>query len=287
MNNTPLVSILTALYNHEQYIKEALDSTLKENYQNKELIIINDGSTDNSEEVVKTWINDNGHLINVEYYCRPNKGICATANELVSKARGKYIVWLPSDDVLYGDTIGERVTLLERHESSGKLLLVSDAKGINAKGEIVFNSTMTNYNSGDKAKYQYENGIIEEVLMNPSISGAVLMINKAIYNIIGMYPTDINAEDWYFMQRAAAIKSVLFQDKAVSLYRVHDANTSGGSIPLVQRRRLIVSIIKTYYRNIRWFKDARHKFLCVFQLIKYILIYTKISAKIKFLENKN
>ncbi|MBS7255454.1 glycosyltransferase [Flavobacterium branchiicola] len=280
MSNTPLVSVLTALYNHEKYVKEALDSVLKEDYTNKELIIINDGSSDNSEEIVKRWIKENEHLVSVEYYFRPNKGVCETANELVAKARGKYIVWLPSDDVLYGNTISERVRLLEQNEEKGKLVLVSDAKVINSEGEIILNSTMTEYNRGNKEKYKYDEGIIEEVLMNPSISGAVLMINKALYNIIGVYPKDINAEDWFFIQRAAAIKSILFQDKPVSLYRVHDYNTSGAAIPLLQRRRLIVSIIKTFYRNIKWFKERKYKLMCIKQFIRYNLIYVKINLRI-------
>jgi len=285
MNNTPLVSVLTALYNHEKYVKEALDSVLKEDYTNKELIIINDGSSDNSEEIVKKWIKENGHLISVEYYFRPNKGVCETANELVAKARGKYIVWLPSDDALYGNTISERVRILEEKEEAGKLVLVSDAKVFDSDSNIILQSSMTEYNRGNKHKYSSEKGILDEVLLNPSVSGPTLMINKSIYDKVGLYPKNLKGEDWFFMQRAASINGIFFWDNPVGLYRVHDSNTSGTHISLEKKSDIVFYILKTFWINLLWFTSYRSRLLALRQIIRYSLSLMKLKLKIFF--NKN
>jgi glycosyltransferase involved in cell wall biosynthesis len=287
MNNTPLVSILTALFNHEKYIKEALDSVLKEDYLNKELIIVNDGSTDNSEQIVKEWIKENGHLIHTEYYYRSNKGVCETANELVGKAHGKYLVWLPSDDALFGNSIGKRVSLLEENEKKGKLVLVSDAKVIDSKSFVTKNSSMTEYNNGNKNKYYNDNGILEEVLLNPSVSGPTLMINKSIYKKIGTYPKNLKGEDWFFMQRAASINSILFWDNPVGLYRVHELNTSGEHITLDKKLDIVFYILKTFCINFLWFPTTKSKLLALKQILKYSLSLAKLKLKIFLSRIKN
>ncbi|RYE15248.1 MAG: glycosyltransferase [Rickettsiales bacterium] len=272
MNNTPLVSILTALYNHEQYIKETLDSVLNEDYENKELIIINDGSTDDSEQVVKDWIKDKGHLIHTEYFYRSNKGVCATANELILKAKGKYIVWLPSDDLLANNTISKRVSILERNPD--KLVLLSDAAVINSTGKIIGDSSMKHH-CVDKKKYYSTEGILKQTINGLGISGATLLLNKDIYKLVGLYPEDITAEDWYFFQRAASKNKILFWDEVVSYYRIHSTNTSHAL-----NYKIFSSIIISFIRNYKYFPNLYYRLLACKQIVKFSLIYVKVRSKL-------
>jgi glycosyltransferase involved in cell wall biosynthesis len=273
-----------ALYNHEKYVEEALDSVLKEGYGNKELIIVNDGSSDNSEEVVKNWMAKNGNLLKVEYFYRANKGICATANELVDRSNGKYIVWLPSDDMLFGNTITTRVGLLEKFEGNGKLVMVSDAKVIDSHSNVVKSSSMTEYNRGNKEKYYSDNGILEEVLINPSVSGPTILVNKNIYRKIGKYPENLQGEDWFFMQRAASMNSIIFCDIPVGCYRVHDTNTSGEHVTLEKKSKVVYYILMTFILNLSWFPGIKYKFLGIQMIIKHSLSLLKLRARI-FLSN--
>lgn len=274
MFNTPLVSILTALYNHESYIKEALDSILSEDYPHKELIIINDGSTDDSEGIVKDWILENGHLFPVEYISRPNKGVCATANELIAKARGKYIVWLPSDDILLNNTIRERVLILEN--TPDKLVLLSDAAVIDFEGNIIGSSSMEHH-CVDKKNYLSDEGILKQTINGLGISGATLFVNKEIYDLVGLYPEDISAEDWYFFQRAASKSKVLFWDRTVSLYRIHNTNASHEL-----NYKIFGSIIISFLSNYWYFPSWYYRALATKQIIKFSLIYVKVRAKAFF-----
>lgn len=276
MKSQPLVSILIPSYNHEAYITRALESILADTYSNKEVIILDDGSSDHSDEVIKNWMRLNDGL-QVTFLKQSNKGLCYTLNKLIRSSKGKYLVFLGSDDELYGNTITGRVSILEQEEANGKLVLVSDGIVINEKNEITLNSSMENYNKGVKMNYNTDNGILYEVITNPSISGPTLMVNRKIYDITGYYAEDLLAEDWYFYQRAASAKAILFWDQKVCLYRVHTANSSGRNISYAKRIGLLKTIIKTYLRNIPLFPSLRFKFLGVLQLAKYVLLFIKIS----------
>jgi len=275
----PKVSVIVPSYNHQSYINYALDSIVADDYPNKEIVIINDGSTDASDNVISEWVQKNKQHIPVNYLHRKNKGLTATLNELVTRAKGKYIIILASDDILHGNTITKRVELLEQNEAKGKLVLVSDALVIDGSNNVIMQSSMAEYNSGNKLKYSTDDGIMEEVILNPSISGATVMINKKMYDIIGPYAEDLKAEDWFFYQRAAAEKAILFWDSPVSLYRVHLENTSGLAAPIERQLSLIDTIIKTFYRNFSRFPSTKYKLLALRQLLKYILVYNKLKLK--------
>lgn len=90
-----LISVLMPVYNSVAYLAEAIDSILNQTHKNFELIIIDDGSTDDSLEVLKTYEKNDERIRLVS---RENKGISVTRNELISLARGEYVVWMDSDD---------------------------------------------------------------------------------------------------------------------------------------------------------------------------------------------
>lgn len=275
----PLVSVIVPCYNHEKYVVDTLNSISSDTYTNKEIVIINDGSTDGSNNRITKWVNEHQDTVTIRYKNRENKGLCATLNELLELSKGKYIVIVASDDALYGETLTRRVEILEENESRGKLVLVSDALVIDNDSKIILQSSMAEYNSGNKRKYETEEGIMEEVIRNPSISGATSMINRKMFDVIGNYPEDLKAEDWYFYQRAAAHKAILFWDKPVSLYRVHSANSSGLFTPVNKQLSLTKSIIITYWRNYNEFPGIKFKFLALVYLLKQVLIYSKLSIQ--------
>ena len=76
MPNKPLVSFLIPYYNHKQYIGQTLDSILNDTYPNKEIIIINDGSTDTDISVINNWIERNNNILPINFISRENKGLC-------------------------------------------------------------------------------------------------------------------------------------------------------------------------------------------------------------------
>ena len=94
-----LISIVIPVYNTEKYIERCLNSVFLQEFEDYEIIIVNDGSTDSSEQLIKKIIEDNpGKLI--KYIRQENKGLSEARNHGLSEASGKYIIWLDSDDSL-------------------------------------------------------------------------------------------------------------------------------------------------------------------------------------------
>lgn len=106
--DNPMVSIVLPAFNAEKYIYETIRSVLSQTYENWELIIVNDGSTDKSTEVVGLFDDDRIHLIEQE-----NRGVSAARNVALDCAKGKYITFLDADDFLPPKSLEARVMYLE------------------------------------------------------------------------------------------------------------------------------------------------------------------------------
>lgn len=98
---SPLVSIVVPIYNTAEYVEECIQSVLSQTYENKELILVNDGSTDGSGEICKRY----GHLPNVRYLVQENLGVTAARRCGVEAAYGEWIMFVDSDDCLVAGSI--------------------------------------------------------------------------------------------------------------------------------------------------------------------------------------
>jgi len=110
MKKNPLVSVVITCYNYEKYVGESIESVLNQDYENIELIIINDGSTDGSDFVIRSYKKDN----QLTYISRANKGIVATRNQALSIFKGDYLLQLDADDTIPQNYVSDLVrTALE------------------------------------------------------------------------------------------------------------------------------------------------------------------------------
>ena len=103
----PLVSIIVPIYNTAEYLEECIQSILSQTYENIELILVNDGSTDGSGEICKKY----EHLPNVSYFEQCNSGVVVSRKRGVSEAHGEWIMFVDSDDLLLDGAICKMVDL--------------------------------------------------------------------------------------------------------------------------------------------------------------------------------
>src|SRR5699024_4722048 len=102
-----LISIIIPVYNKEQYLNECIKSVIYQKYEDIEIIVINDGSRDNSENIIKEWsIIDN----RIKFISQNNQGVARARNKGISLAKGKYIFFLDADDYLEKTAISKLVT---------------------------------------------------------------------------------------------------------------------------------------------------------------------------------
>lgn len=107
MKKQPLVSVVIPIYNVEAFVKRCVDSILKQTYQNIQIILVDDGSTDSSGDIIQQY-KDRAIIVK-----QKNKGLSAARNAGVSYANGKYLMYVDSDDYLNSDAVA---TLVERME---------------------------------------------------------------------------------------------------------------------------------------------------------------------------
>lgn len=112
----PLVSIIVPFLNVEEFIKETIESVLAQEYQNWQLILIDDGSTDNSTIIAKDYSNRfPDKVLYLEHYGHLNKGVCASRNLGIKKAKGELVAFLDSDDVWKREKLSEQIALVKKY----------------------------------------------------------------------------------------------------------------------------------------------------------------------------
>jgi teichuronic acid biosynthesis glycosyltransferase TuaG len=114
MQEKPLVSVVIPAYNAALFIEETLNSILQQTYNNYEIIVINDGSTDNTEGVVKS-ISDN----RIQYHYKKNEGVSIARNFGFLLTKGDYIVFFDADDLMTPDFLEKRVEKLQANNNIG------------------------------------------------------------------------------------------------------------------------------------------------------------------------
>lgn len=125
------ISIIVPVYNTETYLKKCLDSLINQKYENYEIIIINDGSTDNSEEIIKDYSKKYSKL--VKYYKKDNTGIADTRNYGIEKSTGDYILFVDSDDYISTSLLDD----IKEYINSGIDLIKFKIKKVNEKDEEI------------------------------------------------------------------------------------------------------------------------------------------------------
>lgn len=128
----PKISVIIPVYNTEKYIEKCLNSLEEQIMNDFEIIIVNDGSTDNSEEVIKKYIKEHKNL-KIIYLKKENGGLASARNFGVEKASGKYIAFLDSDDYLDKDIFSS----LEKYMDKDIDLIKFKMKTVDEKGRIL------------------------------------------------------------------------------------------------------------------------------------------------------
>lgn len=123
MQEESLVSIISPCYNGEKYLETFFESLLEQTYSNVELIIINDGSKDNSENIILSYkdkLEKKGWTF--KYIFQENKGQAAAINQGLTIFKGKYLMWVDSDDILKKDNIKNKVKFLNENPQYGMVV---------------------------------------------------------------------------------------------------------------------------------------------------------------------
>ncbi len=238
----PLVSVIIPAYNHEDYVQETIQSVLNQSYQNIELCIIDDGSTDDTWQKIQAMHSiAQEKLSNVIIHTKQNGGTCETLNLLIEQSQGKYVYYLASDDNAKEHAIQKAVDFLE--VNSDYALCVGDNEFIDFEGKRIYWDEQRKpvYNENEAAYKtfgDYLKKIRSDVDFNSSSFGNYMslyvgnyipngfLIRKSMLDKIGRYTTKAPLEDFWLMLQVAKYAKMKYFDEVWFSYRWHQANTA-------------------------------------------------------------
>ena len=234
----PLVSILIPNYNYARYLKQCLESVLDQSYSNTEIILIDDGSTDNSLEIAKEF----SHGIRI--IKQPNMGVNAARNKGIAISHGEYVALCDSDDLWSRDKIALQVKELQ---SDSKVVLVHSSYHLmDACGKVI----------GFK-QASYSGDLAFEFILKPSsaLTGppSGVMFKKVIDGELILFDEQLkgNAEDWDFFRRICQKGTVKAISDPQLFYRVHSDSRASRNLKisyLGNKESIKKAILDPFYR---------------------------------------
>ncbi len=254
----PLVSIVIPAYNHEAYVNDTLESIASQTYPNIQLVIIDDGSSDRTVEIIKNFLQRHPiHFTHPFFISRPNRGLANTLNECLEHTKGKYIYLIASDDIVLNDAIDTLVTTMEADPEVG--MVCGDAcfidnygQKITRKSQGVVHQTFVKFFTRNRRFYSLPFDLDNDFGSYESLLGGNYipigpLIRKNIYTKIGSYDTNLIYEDYDCWLRIARCYPIKFVNKVLTQYRTHDTNINHTLRQYISADRIKIHIREKEY----------------------------------------
>lgn len=200
------ISIIIPCYNGEATLNETLESVFKQDFQDWEAIIVNDGSIDNTEKIALSWVQKDKRF---KYYSKLNEGLTKTRNLGISKSKGLYILPLDADNQLVNDFTQEAIAVFEKNHEIG--VVHGDAEYFGLKNGL--------WKIGE---YNFEKMLVDNYI------DACAIYKKNLWEQVGGYDEDLpheGLEDWEFWLAFGKLKVNFFHLQKIT-FRYFVANNS-------------------------------------------------------------
>ena len=266
----PEISVVVPTYNNEKYIIQCLESIRHDKPNRIELIVIDDGSTDDSIKLIQNWISKNSlFFFNVIFKSQQNKGITKTLNRLVELSTCDYVAILAGDDCLLPGGLDARINALK--ENISWLGVFGDCEVIDENNHRIFESGIEllypKRVSARKVALLSPQSITLELILRWSIPGPVFMAKRIAYSEefgVGKYNERLKTEDRDFYLRLIAKKALGFINTKVAAYRIHDSSTVN---ILTSKKTVQESVIESEKLNLMNFTGLNR--LALYSVMQY------------------
>ena len=200
------VSVIIPTYNRESFISEAIQSVLDQTYKDFEIIVVNDGSIDNTIEVLERFKNK------IKVINQSNSERAVSRNNGVKNSSGEYIALLDSDDLWIEDKLQKQVEVLDKMKDI--ILTYGQSYRINEKGKKI--------KIAKRQTKGFSGNVFENLLYRNFIVSATPMIRREYFEQTSGFQTKyIPYEDWEFWIRFSLFGKFYFLDEPLAYYRIH------------------------------------------------------------------
>lgn len=231
----PMVSVIVPVYNGEQWIHQCLESIRAQTFTDYEIIVVDDGSTDNTPQLLAEQGTE------IRSFRTENRGVSAARNKGIREARGKYVAFLDADDLWEPDRLERQIAALEA--PGAPAWIYSDALAVAGdSGEPL-------YRIGQRVK-MFEGNILRPLLLNDFIPILTVLARKDIFNEVGLFDENMPpSEDWDLFLRIASIYPIAFIPECLARYRIHPSNNSRKQAPDVRAERQLQILDRAFASN--------------------------------------
>ncbi len=209
---SPTVSVIIPAYDAARWLREAIVSVLNQNFQDFEIVVVDDGSTDDTRQIVESFTDSR-----LRYIYQPNRGLSAARNTGIRAALGRYIALLDADDVFKPDKLAKQVAILEGEPNIG--LVLCGYELIDESGRVL---------REEKPYLRVPEVDLRTVLFWNPLLPSTLLIRRVWLDRVGMFDESLRRyEDWDFAVRIAFAGCQMRWVRETLLgYRRHQANMS-------------------------------------------------------------
>jgi glycosyltransferase involved in cell wall biosynthesis len=223
---SPKVSVIMPVYNGERYIVSAIESVLAQTYKNFEIVIVNDGSTDNSREKLSAY----RQLPFVQYIEQDNRGVAAARNTAIRKATGELIAFLDQDDLWLPEKLDIQVDYLRQHTDVP--LVHANLGHINENGEPIQVIWPTDV----------EGSCFRELFLWNRIAVPTVVVRRQCLSEVGLFNENLAGSDDYDMWLRIAQRFPIGRiARVLALYRFHGKNVSRDKLLMIRREWDVIS----------------------------------------------
>ena len=218
----PLVSVIMPAFNSARYIQESIDSVLAQDYPNNELIVIDDGSTDSTVELVSDYGN------RVRLITQQNQGAAVARNAGLKAARGDYIAFIDSDDVWLPGKLTTQIRHLQHHPDVGIVYARWHKWKPDNSGEFpppaTFNVSGADTHDSDPGITQDGSGwLYTRLLFTSKLHTITVVARRSVVEVVGDFDTTLKrGQDYDYWIRASRETRIHQLDQPLALYRLHD-----------------------------------------------------------------
>ncbi|TKZ35788.1 glycosyltransferase family 2 protein [Brachyspira catarrhinii] len=236
----PLISIIIPVYNGQNFIKDSINSALNQTYKNIEIIVVDDGSTDNTANIVKTFSNK------VVYIYKDNGGVSSALNLGIKKSNGKYISWLSHDDLYINTKIEEQINELNKLEDKNTIIysgyeLIDENNNLISAIEI-----------SSKNEYRYLNNGLYAAIMY-CLYGCTLLIPKDIFYKVSFFNEELKyCQDYELWLKIFKDKyKIRYIPKVLAQYRLHQQQDSSTrkTYMISEAEEIFINALSSFNKN--------------------------------------
>lgn len=240
MKTSNVVTIICIAYNHEDWIEEAIQSVKMQDYNAKELIIIDNGSKDKTKDIIQKWVNQSAGMLSVQtIYLEESQPYCQVFNDMLAKINSQYVVDLSGDDVLYPEHLSQSLKILKLDPTAA--FVFSDAYLLEPDGVV---KTFYKRDLSEELIEEIELSVMYETLIRSNrICSPTIVFNAPVLIREGGYDSSLHYEDFDIQIRLARKYPLLFSDHIGVMKRKHSNSLSASQYQRYHSKMLPSTVV--------------------------------------------